>query len=168
MDPIKRWTRIELIRQAHKKILWHSPCHLYIDIGNPEFIEDTQEAAEILEEAGIFEGVPCKPRGFSVNVSNFYSTEMCEAYADEIAAYLDGVHYVIDTSRNGNGNIAKDQWCNPLGRKLGIPPTIDTGHELCDAYLWIKNPGESDGPENGGPAAGQFWTEYAIGLCENE
>jgi endoglucanase len=166
MDPAERWTRIELVRQAHKKILWRAPCHLYIDIGNPEFIEDPLEAADTLEEAGIFEGGICRPRGFSVNVSNFYSTERCEAYADEISAHLDGVHYVIDTSRNGNGHIHKDQWCNPPDRKLGTPPTIDTGHELCDAYLWIKNPGESDGPENGGPAAGTFWPEYALGLCD--
>ena len=165
MDSIKRWTRIELIKQAHKKILWSAPCHLYIDIGNPDFITDPLAAADTLEEAGIFEGGPCKPRGFSVNVSNFYSTQKCEAYADEISAYLDGAHYVIDTSRNGNGHIHKDQWCNPPGRKLGTPPTIDTGHELCDAYLWIKNPGESDGPENGGPEAGKFWPEYALELC---
>jgi endoglucanase len=165
MDPIKRWTRIELVKTAHKAILWTAPCHLYIDIGNPDFITDPLEAADILEEAGIFEGNSCKPRGFSVNVSNFYSTEKCEAYADEISAHLDGVHYVIDTSRNGNGHIHKDQWCNPPGRRLGTPPTIDTGHELCDAYLWIKNPGESDGPENGGPEAGKFWPEYALELC---
>ena len=33
-----------------------------------------------------------------------------------------------------------------------------------DAYLWVKTPGESDGTCNGGPRAGQWWPEYALGL----
>jgi hypothetical protein len=32
-------------------------------------------------------------------------------------------------------------------------------------YLWIKDPGASDGPRNGGPPAGQFWPQYAITLA---
>jgi endoglucanase len=34
------------------------------------------------------------------------------------------------------------------------------------AFLWIKKPGESDGECNGGPKAGQWWTEMAIGLAK--
>jgi endoglucanase len=30
--------------------------------------------------------------------------------------------------------------------------------------LWIKPPGESDGPCNGGPAAGAWWPDAAIEL----
>jgi cellulose synthase/poly-beta-1,6-N-acetylglucosamine synthase-like glycosyltransferase len=34
----------------------------------------------------------------------------------------------------------------------------------CDAYLWVNDPGASDGECNGGPAAGQYWPEYAVDL----
>ena len=65
-------------------------------------------------------------------------------------------YYVIDTSRNGQGNF-DNEWCNPPGRGLGTPSTCNTNHRKCDAYLWIKVPGESDGKCNGGPRAGKFW-----------
>jgi endoglucanase len=35
-----------------------------------------------------------------------------------------------------------------------------------DGLLWIKAPGESDGSCNGGPSAGTWWPEYALGLAE--
>lgn len=76
-------------------------------------------------------------------------------------------HFVIDTSRNGQGPAPDDAWCNPPGQGLGIPPTTDTTSPLVDAYLWIKDPGQSDGTCNGGPAAGTFWPSYALGLAQN-
>jgi endoglucanase len=33
--------------------------------------------------------------------------------------------------------------------------------------LWVKPPGESDGYCQGGPAPGEFWLEYALGLVKN-
>jgi endoglucanase len=39
------------------------------------------------------------------------------------------------------------------------------GHEPVDAYLWIKRPGESDGSCHGGPPAGAWWPDYALGLA---
>jgi endoglucanase len=62
-------------------------------------------------------------------------------------------HFVIDTSRNGQGPWSPPVgaysdpqiWCNPPGRGLGDRPTIKTGNDLLDAKLWIKVPGESDG-----------------------
>ena len=45
-----------------------------------------------------------------------------------------------------------------------IDPTTQTGLPLVDGYLGVKTPGESDGPCNGGPRAGQWWPEYALGL----
>lgn len=42
-----------------------------------------------------------------------------------------------------------------------------TGEPALDAYLWIKRPGESDGECRGGPAAGQWWPEYALGPARN-
>ena len=94
--------------------------------------------------------------------------------------------FVIDTSRNGQGpwvppadHPAGDpqDWCNPPDRGLGLLPTTDTGHDLVDAYLWIKTPGESDGqctrwgagPEDPvremiDPAAGIWFPEQALEL----
>lgn len=57
-------------------------------------------------------------------------------------------------------------WCNPQGRAIGNLPTTQTGHSLADAFVWVKVPGESDGTCNGGPAAGQWWGEYALGLAK--
>lgn len=77
---------------------------------------------------------------------------------------------MVDTSRNGNGPLGaagQDAWCNPPGRALGTPPTTRTGDPLLDAYLWIKRPGESDGSCRGGPSAGTWWPEYALGLARN-
>ncbi|MFG2519105.1 glycoside hydrolase family 6 protein [Streptomyces sp. NPDC048527] len=45
------------------------------------------------------------------------------------------------------------------------PPTTLTGDDTLDAYLWIKRPGESDGTCRGGPSAGQWWPQYALGLA---
>jgi len=74
---------------------------------------------------------------------------------------------VIDTSRNGRGPTADNQWCNPPGRGLGKKPTTSTGVTNVDAYLWIKRAGESDGNCNGGPAAGQWFESYAQMLIQN-
>jgi endoglucanase len=67
-------------------------------------------------------------------------------------------HFVIDTSRNGQGpwtpttsDPDADAWCNPPNRGLGLRPTANTGNDLIDAYLWIKIPGESDGECSRGP-----------------
>lgn len=85
------------------------------------------------------------------------------------AANMDGAvattHFVIDTSRNGDGpnsmaqyanapydqpatvisTLAGGNWCNPPDSGLGIRPTAPTGVPLLDAYLWVKTPGQSDG-----------------------
>jgi endoglucanase len=82
-----------------------------------------------------------------------------------------GKHFVIDTSRNGNGPYTQgdpaQRWCNPPGRALGETPTTKTADPLVDAYLWIKRPGESDGTCKGGPKAGEWWASYALALAEN-
>jgi len=67
-------------------------------------------------------------------------------------------HFVIDTSRNGQGlwtpttgHPDARHWCNPPDRGLGLRPTANTGNPLIDAYLWVKIPGESDGECSRGP-----------------
>jgi len=88
-----------------------------------------------------------------------------------ISAALNDRHLVVDTSRNGNGPYTgqdySPSWCNPPGRALGAPPTTDTGRRLVDAYLWVKNPGASDGEcQHGNPPAGHWWPDYALRLAQ--
>ena len=77
------------------------------------------------------------------------------AWSQKLEHALGGkVGAVIDTSRNGNGPYTggdSPQWCNPPGRAPGPTPQLDPGPAGIEAYLWIKNPGTSDGPCNGGP-----------------
>lgn len=96
--------------------------------------------------------------------------------------------FVIDTSRNGQGPWTSavsypdnQDWCNPPARGLGFAPTVKTGVDLNDAFLWIKIPGESDGQCNRGtagttdparnntadPAAGQWFPDMALELVHN-
>ena len=127
-------------------------------------------AAERLKKAGID-----KAQGFALNTSNYRATDELIAYGKEISAMVGGKHFVIDTSRNGNGPLelpegedaGEKAWCNPPGRALGSPPTTQTADPLCDAYLWLKKPGESDGECNGGPKAGEWWQEQALELARN-
>ncbi len=109
-------------------------------------------------------------------------------YAGMLGSVEPTAHFVIDTSRNGQGpwkaTVAypdAQDWCNPPGRGLGERPALDpiSGNELLDAYLWIKTPGQSDGqcsrgtggttdPEWGGivdPAAGAWFPQQALELA---
>lgn len=110
-------------------------------------------------------------------------------YAENMGGAVAVTPFVIDTSRNGQGpwnppagHPAGDpqEWCNPPQRGLGQRPTAITGQPLVDAYLWIKPPGESDGPcyrwtdgpldpVRGGmaPAAGEWFPEMALELARN-
>ncbi|MCK9930999.1 glycoside hydrolase family 6 protein [Frankia sp. Mgl5] len=103
-------------------------------------------------------------RGFAVNVSNYYRTEDETARGEVVSALTGGTHFVVDTSRNGQGPAdgIQDPWCNPPGRGLGIAPTIETGSPHADAFLWIKTPGASDGEcGRGDPEAGAWWQQQA-------
>jgi endoglucanase len=107
-----------------------------------------------------------------LNASNTVD-EVNRWYAAHVDSLIPAVapslpHFVIDTSRNGQGpldvapfglppyNQPKDvlaklsvlRWCNPPGARVGQAPTANTGVPLLDAFLWIKNPGESDGSCN--------------------
>jgi endoglucanase len=135
---------------------------VYIDAGHSAWLAATT-AAQRLRDAGVD-----RATGFALNTSNFQTTASSIAYGEAVSAGLDGKRFVIDTSRNGNGPTTDNQWCNPPGRALGANPTASTGHALVDAFLWIKRPGESDGTCNGGPQAGSWWADYALGLAERQ
>ncbi|MBO0866090.1 MAG: glycoside hydrolase family 6 protein [Mycobacterium sp.] len=92
-------------------------------------------------------------------------------YALELGSVQPVVHFVVDTSRNGNGpndmsayaaapynqppdvihGLQAGNWCNPPGAVLGPRPEAlpaPNTFPLLDAYLWVKTPGESDGQCN--------------------
>jgi endoglucanase len=111
-----------------------------------------------------------------------------EWYTGNLGSAVPTTHFVIDTSRNGQGpwvppphppGDAQD-WCNPPDRGLGYRPTAATGVPLVDAYLWIKIPGESDGQcyrwtsgpldpvrNMEDPAAGLWFPNMALELVHN-
>jgi endoglucanase len=161
-DEQNRAMRYALINTAIDILKKQAKAKVYIDAGHPNW-HPAGEMADLLNKGGIR-----KTDGFFVNVSNFVDTAKCIDYGRSIAARTGGAHFVIDTSRNGRGAPAdRGEYCNPSGVGLGHLPTVTTGEPLCDALLWIKVPGESDGPCNGGPNAGRFWPEYAIALAKN-
>ena len=151
--------RIKIMKKG-LETLTRSNAHVYIDIGHSNWLSP-KEANELLDKVS-----NDKVRGFAVNVSNYRSTQESLEWGSKVCEHRPNDHFIIDTSRNGNGPHG-NEWCNPPGRSLGIPPTCDTGNEKCDAFLWIKIPGESDGKLNKGPKAGKFWGEMAEELVTN-
>lgn len=151
--------RLKLLHDAGN-IFQQAGHRVYLDAGHPAWKTPAQAAA-ILKSVGMdaFDGI-------ALNVSNFAATSSVSTYAAAIStAYGSSLHYVVDTSRNGNGAAAGSAWCNPSGRALGEPPRLGTSGTL-DALLWVKVPGDTDGACNGGPASG-FWKDYALGLVRN-
>ena len=138
-------------------VLKSQGAKVYLDAGHARWIEPA-EMGRRLRDAGVGSA-----DGFSLNVSNFLASAENVAYGEKVSAAADGKHFVVDSSRNGNGS--NGEWCNPLGRALGARPAASTGHPLADAFLWLKVPGESDGWCNGGPAAGTWWSDYALDLA---
>lgn len=131
---------------------------VYLDAGHSNWIGDADMASR-LGKAGL-----SKAAGFALNVSNYIKTSEAVSYGERVSKLANNAHFVVDTSRNGAGS--NGEWCNPSGRALGEAPTLSTGKSLVDAYLWVKKPGESDGNCNGGPNAGEWWPEYALGLAK--
>jgi hypothetical protein len=153
-------TRLALLSDAVSVLGARSGVSTYLDAGNSSWQRAATTAAR-LKSAGV-----AGARGFSLNVSNFRTTAGEVSYGDQVAALIGGKHFIVDTSRNGLGPTADSQWCNPPGRALGNRATTATGDALADAFVWIKRPGESDGTCNGGPAAGSWWADYALGLAQ--
>jgi endoglucanase len=152
-------TRISLIKYAIS-VLKAAGAVVYLDGGHSAW-----KSASV--QAGLLNrGSVAAADGFFLNVSNFQFTSNSVSYGKAISALIGGKHFVIDTSRNGQGPSADNQWCNPMGRGLGVASTILTADPLVDAYLWVKTPGDSDGSCNGAPAAGIWMPEYALGLAQ--
>jgi endoglucanase len=132
----------------------------------------------------------CASQYYPANPSDFSTWGLTDAwYAGSLGTAVPTTHFVVDTSRNGQGpwtppahpaGDAQD-WCNPPDRGLGLRPTANTGVALLDAYLWVKIPGQSDGqctrwdPAGGidpvrgiaDPAAGAWFPAMALELARN-
>ncbi|MEU6120963.1 glycoside hydrolase family 6 protein [Streptomyces sp. NPDC047123] len=154
--------RYDLLKGAIGTLKSLPGTKVYLDAGNAGW-KNPDSLWEPLKWSGVEQA-----DGFSVNVSNFQTTATSTEFGKKLSAKIGGKPFVIDTARNGNGPYTKgkDPWCNPPGRALGETPTTRTSDPLVDAYLWIKRPGESDGTCRGGPKAGQWWPEYALGLAK--
>lgn len=152
-------TRLSLIAQAVTKLKANPRTKVYIDAGHARW-KTPAVMAGLLSTANL-----AAADGFSLNVSNYLTNSENVTYGQAISAKTNNKAFVIDTSRNGLGPTAGSEWCNPAGRALGDRPTDATANGLVDAYLWIKAPGESDGQCNGGPSAGTWWMDYALGLA---
>jgi endoglucanase len=162
LSPAQRDERYGLIRYAVDTLTRDPAAAVYVDGGHSRWLK-AEEIAARLNQAGIEHA-----RGFSLNTSNFFSTDEEIGYGEAVSALTKGSHYVVDTSRNGAGPApdAPLNWCNPSGRALGVPPTTATAGAHADAYLWIKRPGDSDGAcGRGDPGPGHFVNQYAIDLA---
>jgi endoglucanase len=131
----------------------------YLDAGNSNWVRPATMAS-LLQQAGV-----ANARGFSSNVANYYPTANEQAYDEQISALTGGAHYVIDTSRNGQG--WRGTWCNGPGAGLGATPRVVDDGTALDALLWVKTPGASDGSCSGAPDAGVWYSAYAQALVAN-
>jgi endoglucanase len=165
LSPEDQAKRLEMIHQAVLALKAQPGTSVYIDAGHSSWVP-APVMADRLKSAGIADA-----RGFALNTSNYRADDELGKFAKDllVALQLD-MHFVIDSSRNGNGPVppgdAQD-WCNPEGRALGRAPTNDTGDPAQDAFLWLKRPGESDGECKGGPAAGQWYEARALEMARN-
>lgn len=151
-------TRMGLLSGAISTLKNNPNTLVYLDAGHSGWV-DVNTMASRLQSANV-----ARADGFALNVSNFRTTSESTTYGTQLSQKLGGKHFIIDTARNGAGS--NGEWCNPGGRAIGQKPTLQTGNALIDAYLWLKVPGESDGSCNGGPSAGQWWGDYALGLVQ--
>jgi endoglucanase len=124
--------------------------------------------AMVTDTSNAFYGNPgaCASQYYPATESDFSTWGLTTAwYAQNMGTAVATTHFVIDTSRNGDGpnsmqayaqppydqpssviaTLDSGNWCNPPDSGLGLRPTARTGVPLLDAYLWVKTPGQSDG-----------------------
>jgi len=162
LSAVDQQSRLGLLKDATQVLAAGGNVAVYLDAGNAGWIPP-KVMADRLAKAGV-----SGARGFSLNVSGFGWTAEQIAYGRQIAPSIGWKRFVVDTSRNGLGPAVgiDEVWCNPPGRALGAVPGAATGDALVDAFLWVKRPGESDGTCHGGPPAGTWWPEQAVGLAQ--
>ncbi len=157
---------------------FHLPnVSVYLDAAHAGWLgwdDNRAKIAKIFKTVVNDAGGPRMIRGFALNTSNYTNlsnrdgavlepTNPCPnelAYArllrETLAMYGFTHHgFIIDTSRNGKGNIRNrwGDWCNVHGAGLGERPRAEPAPGI-DAYFWVKPPGESDGSSD--PSAPRF------------
>ena len=189
------------------KKLAASNVYLYLDAAHAGWLgwpDNMTKIATIFHDVLMAAGGVDKIRGFATNTANYtvlhetpqrfdYQFNPCHdelTYVQKLTTALAAVGiqnkgFVIDTSRNGLGDI-RDQWgswCNVKGAGLGERPVADPVPGV-DAYYWIKPPGESDGTSDptaqrydkscsnsdatpGAPQAGTWFHSYFVELVKN-
>lgn len=145
--------RVALLRFAVKRLA-AAGAWVYLDAGHSDWTPYDGRAA-LLKRAGV--GLA---RGIATNVSNFRPLADEKAYGATLRRELKklgvtGVKQVVDTSRNGARNPVGGDVINPTWARLGTAPKLVFDGAF-DGTLWVKHPGESDGPVNGGPGSGQW------------
>jgi endoglucanase len=156
--------RDQAISQAVQTIKRADPnAEVYLDGGHSAWNSATEQGSR-LRAAGVQYA-----DGFFTNVSNFQPLSNEAAYGRAIISYLQsqgisGKHQIIDTSRNGGAAGAQGDWCGDdnTDHRIGAYPTLDTGDQNIDGYLWVKPPGEGDGCVY---AAGTFVPDLAYNLA---
>lgn len=126
----------------------------YLDIGcswnAPEMIAERLNQLRLPQSTNL-----------ATNVARFEPTANEHNYAAEVSERIGGGRrWIIDTSRNGAGR-RMPYTHNPRHVLAGSAPTLNTDHENCDAFVWVKCPGESDGEGNGGGPFGTWFEEWA-------
>jgi cellulose 1,4-beta-cellobiosidase len=180
---------------------------VYLDAAHSGWLgwdDNRTKIAKIFKNVLKDAGGPQMIRGFALNTANYTHlsnrdgavlepTNPCPnelTYAKTLSKTLEmygfkNHGYIIDTSRNGKGNIraAWGSWCNVHGAGLGERPRAEPEPGI-DAYFWIKPPGDSDGVSDpsqprydpmcggpdaakGAPQAGVWFESYFMDLVHN-
>jgi endoglucanase len=152
--------QLALIQKAVQRFTG-ARTQVFLDAGNADWGTDMTKVASYLRDAGVQSA-----DGVSLNVSNYVSTQETVAYGRALGRLTGVPNFVVDVSRNGAQT--GDEWCNNPDARLGRNPTLDTGESDIVGYLWVKQPGNSDGEcGRGEPAAGQWWGAYATRLASD-
>ena len=135
-----------------------SQARVYFDIGHSAWLAPSEAASRLVAS-----DIANSADGIATNVSNMRTTSAEVSYAKQVIAAtgISRLQAVIDTGRNGNGPLGSE-WCDAVGRAIGIPSTNSTGDAKIDAFVWAKPPGEADGCI---APAGQFVPQRAYDLA---
>jgi cellulose 1,4-beta-cellobiosidase len=180
---------------------------VYLDAAHAGWLgwdDNRAKIAKVFKSVLTEAGGPQMIRGFATNTSNYTHltnrdgavlepTNPCPnemTYAKTLQKTLEMYGFkdhgfLIDTSRNGKGDIRSKwgDWCNIRGAGLGERPKADPAPGI-DAYFWVKPPGESDGSSDpsgprfdpmcggpnaakGAPQAGMWFESYFMDLVHN-
>nr|AGV05128.1 glycoside hydrolase family 6 protein [Corynascus sepedonium] len=142
---------------------------MYLDAGHAGWLgwpANIQPAADMYAKIYKDAGRPAAVRGLATNVANYNAWSLASApaytspnpnydekhYVEAFSPLLNAAgfpaHFITDTGRSGKQPTGQQEWghwCNVKGTGFGTRPTANTGHELLDAFVWVKPGGECDG-----------------------